>query len=98
MRRLYPRQIQDTAYLSRLLEKYLQALRESPLQLELKALSWESQIPVSIFQRLMDLQHNPGDAIHIKPADYHVLFSNIMFRYPTVKLWLQHDGEVFIEM
>ncbi len=98
MRRLYPRHIQNTRYLSRLLEQYLQALAESPLQLQLKNLSWESQIPESIFHRLMDLQHNPADAGIIQPADFHVVFANIMFRYPTVKLWLQKDGEIFIEM
>ena len=98
MRRLYPRQIQDKFYLSRLLERYLQALQESPLQVQLKALSWESQIPENIFQRLMDLQRNPADAPNINAEDFHILFSNIMFRFPTVKLWLQDDGELFIEM
>ncbi len=98
MRRLHPRQIQDTCYLSGLLEKYLQALQESPLQLQLKTLSWESQIPENIFRRLMDLQHNPADAANIRAEDFHVLFSNIMFRFPTVKLWLQDDGQLFIEM
>lgn len=98
MRRLYPRQIQDILYLSRLLELYLQALRESPLQVQVKTLSWESQIPESIFHRLTELHRNPADAAQINAEDFHILFSNIMFRYPTVKLWLQDDGELFIEM
>ncbi len=98
MRRLYPRQIQDKLYLSRLLEAYLQALQDSPLQIYLKALSWESQIPERVFHRLMDLHRNPEDAANVEAADFHILFSNIMFRYPTVKLWLQDNDELFIEM
>lgn len=98
MRRLYPRRIQNILYLSRLLEAYLQALRESPLQVQVKTLSWESQIPESIFYRLRDLHRNPADATHINAEDFHILFSNIMFRFPTVKLWLQDDGGLFIEM
>ena len=98
MRRLYPRQIQDKFYLSRLLELYLTTLRESPLQVQLKALSWDSQIPEDIFHRLMALHRNPLDAPNINAEDFHILFSNIMFRFPTVRLWLQDDGEVFIEM
>ncbi len=98
MRRLYPRRIQDKFYLSRLLELYLHALQSSPLQIHLKALSWDSQIPEDIFHRLMDLHRNPADAPNINAEDLHIVFSNIMFRFPTVKLWLQDDGEVFIEM
>ncbi|MEO6758928.1 MAG: hypothetical protein ABIO24_05695 [Saprospiraceae bacterium] len=98
MRRLYPRSIQDKFFLSRLLEQYLLALQNSPLQVELKTLSWESQIPEGVFQRLTGLHRHPADAANIKAEDFHILFSNIMFRYPTVKLWLQPDGDVFIEL
>lgn len=98
MKRIYPRQIQDIFYLSRLLEKYLTTLEESPMQVKLRALAYNSQIPESIFQRLMNLHRDPSDAPNINAEDYHILFSNIMFRYPTVKMWLQDDGEVFFEM
>ena len=98
MRRLYPRRIQDKIFLSRLLERYLQELQDSPMQVELKTLSWESQIPEAVFQRLTGLHRQPADAANIEAEDFHILFSNIMFRYPTVKLWLQPDGEVFIEL
>jgi hypothetical protein len=98
MRRIYPRQIQDKFYLSRLLEKYLTTLEESPMQVKLRALAYNSKIPESIFQRLINLHHDPADAPNINAEDYHILFSNIMFRYPTVKMWLQDDGEVFFEM
>ena len=98
MKRIYPRQIKDKFYLSRLLEQYLTTLDESPMQVRLRALAYNSQIPESIFRRLMNLHHNPEDAPTIHAEDYHILFSNIMFRYPTVKMWLQDNGEVFFEM
>ncbi|MBX2890752.1 MAG: hypothetical protein KF734_07500 [Saprospiraceae bacterium] len=98
MKRIYPRQIKDKFYLSRLLEEYLTTLEESPMQVKLRALAYNSKIPESIFRRLMNLHRNPEDAPNINAEDYHILFSNIMFRYPTVKMWLQDDGEVFFEM
>ena len=98
MKRIYPRQIKDKFYLSRLLEQYLTTLKESPMQVQLRLLAYNSKIPESIFSRLMNLHNNPEDAPNINAEDYHILFSNIMFRYPTVKMWLQDDGEVFFEM
>ena len=98
MRRLYPQRVQDKFYLSRLLELYLQTLQTCPLQVQLKALSWDTQIPEAIFHRLLNLHRNPSDAPNINAEDFHILFSNIMFRFPTVRLWLQDDGEIFIEM
>jgi hypothetical protein len=98
MKRLYPRRIQDKMYLSRLLERYLQALEESPMQVHLRALSYNSKIPESVFRRLAGLHRQPSDATHIDATDFHVVFSHIMFRYPTVRIWLQDDGEFFFEM
>lgn len=98
MKRIYPRRIQDKFFLSQLLEQYLAALEASPMQVTLRALAYNSQIPESIFHRLVNLQHDPRDAPNINAEDYHILFSNIMFRYPTVKIWLQDDGVVFFEM
>jgi len=98
MKRIYPRRIQDKYYLSRLLELYLTTLEKSPMQVTLRALAYNSQIPESIFRRLMNLHRDPADAPNINAEDYHILFSNIMFRYPTVKMWLQDDGAVFFEM
>ncbi len=85
-------------YLSRLLELYITTLQESPLELRLKALAYDSNISESIFQRLMALYRNPEDAINIEAADFHILFRNIMFRFPTVKMWLADSGEVVFEI
>lgn len=98
MKRLKPVQIQDTLYLSRLLELYITRLQESPLELRLKELAYDSGIPISIFERLMALYRCPADAINIRAEDFHILFANIMFRFPTVKMWVQEDEEVFFEM
>jgi hypothetical protein len=85
-------------YLSRLLELYLDALAGSPMQVTLRALAYNTQIPESVFRRLANLHRDPGDAPNINAEDYHILFSNVMFRYPTVRMWLEPDGNVFFEM
>lgn len=98
MKRLRPYQIKDKFYLSRLLELYITTLQESPLELRLKGLAYDTCIQESIFRRLMNLYRNPNDAPNINAEDFHILFANIMFRFPTVKLWLKDDGEVVFEM
>jgi hypothetical protein len=98
MKRIYPRRIEDKFFLSQLLEKYLGALADSPMQVRLKALSYDSGIPESIFQRLMRLQYEPEDAANINAEDFHIVFSNIMFRFPTVKIWEETDGTIYFEM
>jgi len=98
MKRLHPRQIRDTFFLSGLLELYLQHLAGSELQVPLKTLAFNTSIPESVFIRLKQLHKNPADAPNIDAEDFHILFSNIMFHYPTVKIWLQEDGSIFFEM
>lgn len=98
MKRLRPHLIQDKNYLSRLLELYITTLQESPLELRLKGLAYDTRIPESIFRRLMGLYRNPEDAVHVNAEDFHIVFSNIMFRFPTVKMWLTDDGAVFFEL
>jgi hypothetical protein len=98
MTRLNPHRIQDKFYLSYLLEQYLTALETSPMQVRLSDLAYDSRIAEPIFRRLMALQHHPEDAEHIQVEDFHIVFSNILFRYPTVKMWGQPNGDVFIEL
>lgn len=98
MKRLYPYRIQDKFYLSYLLEQYLTALETSPMQVRLSDIAYDSRIAESIFRRLVALQRNPDDALHIQAEDFHIVFSNILFRYPTVKIWQRPNGEVFIEL
>ncbi len=98
MMRLHPGHIRDKIYLSRLLELYITTLQESPLELRLKGLVYDTDIPESIFLRLMGLYHNLEDAPNINAADFHILFANIMVRFSTVKMWLTEDGAVVFEM
>lgn len=98
MKRIYPTRIHDKFYLSRLLDLLLLTLEDCPLQVHLRALSYDAQIPESIFQRLQNLHRRPEDALHITAQDYHILFANILFRYPTVRLYEQEDGSIFFEM
>ncbi len=98
MKRIFPRSIYNKFQLSYILEQYLAALGESPLQVGLTALAYDTRIPMPVFQRLLNLQLEPADAPNIQVEDFHILFSNLMFRYPTVKIWEQVDGKIFIEM
>lgn len=98
MKRLRPRDIQDKFYLSRLLELFIQTLQNSPLALRLKGLAYDTRIPECIFLRLMELHRNPEDASNINAEDFHILFSNILYQYPTVKIWLADSGEIVFEM
>lgn len=98
MKRIFPRAIQDKFQLSYILEQYLGALEASPLQVRLSAIAYDTRIPECIFQRLVDLQRNPDDMPYIQAADFHIVFSNVLSRFPTVKIWQQEDGEIFIEL
>ncbi len=98
MKRVRPYYIQDKFALSRLLEQYIHQLEQSPLQVSLRALSYNAQIPENVLRRLMDLHRNPDDTIYIKVEDYHIVFANIMFRYPTLKIWQEPGGEIVFEL
>jgi hypothetical protein len=98
MTRIYPSKIQDRFYLSHLLDELLYTLENCPLQVPLKALSFDTQIPESIFQRLQTLHENPADAANITARDFHILFSNILFRYPTIRIYELPEGGVFFKM
>ncbi len=98
MKRIYPSRIHDKFYLSRLLDLLLRTLKNSPLSVELKALSYDAQIPESIFCRLRNMHRQPEDAPNISAKDFHILFANILFRYPTVRIYERNDGSIFFEM
>ncbi len=98
MKRIYPARVYDKFYLSRLLGQLIQVLETCPLEVRLKALSYDAQIPESIFHRLQNLHVNPEDADNITARDYHIVFANIFFRYPTVQLYELPDGTVFFKM
>lgn len=98
MKRVFPRNNYNKFQLSYILEQYLTALRESPLQVQLGSLAYETRIPECVFQRLLNLRSDPMDAQNIQAEDFHILFSNIQFRYPSLKIWELENGEIFIEL
>ncbi|MEY3249077.1 MAG: hypothetical protein RL742_1120 [Bacteroidota bacterium] len=98
MRRLRPRSLRDKKRLSELLDLYLRTLRESPLQVTLRRLSYDSGIPERILYRLASLHRNPADETQIRLEDYYIVFANIQFRYPTVKMYACSDGSVFFKI
>ena len=98
MKRIIPKKIKDKVLLSILLERYLATLENSSLQVRLKALAYDSSIPESIFVRLAEMHKNMEDAPNITVEDFHILFANILFRYPTVKIWQDTDGSFFFEL
>jgi hypothetical protein len=98
MQRIYPVRIKDKFYLSKLLEQYLQVLAESPLQVSVQTLSYDTGIPQVVLERLAALHHNLADAHHINAADYHVVFANVMFRFPTIRMYAGRNGMVHFEL
>lgn len=98
MERLYPRKIRDKAFLSRLLGLYIQTLEQSPFELTMRNLAWDTQIPESIWHRLMRYHQTPSDEHLITVEDFHIAFSNIMIHYPTVAIWRDIDGGIYISV
>lgn len=98
MKRIFPKTLRDKIRLSQVLEQYLIALNEPPMEISTARLAFETRIPEQVFIRLAELARNPADADNIEPEDFHILFSNICFRYPTVRIWQQPDGGIYIEM
>ncbi len=95
LKRIYPRQIQDKFYLSYMLEQLLETLAACPLHVSLQSLSYDAHIPAAIITRLAEMHRHPEDALNIDVDDFYIVFSNLLFRYPTVKIFRQHDGSLF---
>ena len=96
MKAIRPYAIHDKLLLSELLDRYLQAIQEPPLQVPLRTLSYDTGIPETVFRRLAELHFHPEDAENITANDFHILFANILFRFPTVKLFQLASGNVLV--
>jgi hypothetical protein len=81
-----------------LLEFYINGLEAAALVQSRRALSFDSRIPESVLLRLMQLYQAPEDAALIDAHDYHIVFANLMFRYPTVRIWESKHGEWWLEL
>ncbi|TNE66025.1 MAG: hypothetical protein EP344_02705 [Bacteroidetes bacterium] len=98
MTRIYPSRIRDTVRLSELLDLLLQTLENSPLHTGSRALSYDSRIPEPVLRRLQQFHRRPETDPEVRAEDYHVLFANILFRYPTVRLYRQRNGRIYFRM
>jgi hypothetical protein len=97
MKRIYPNAIRDVRELSALLEQLLHLLQHSPLQATVKMLSYDTGIPESVFRRLTALHRNRRPDPEVSAQDYHILFANILFRFPTLRMFKTTDGKVFFK-
>lgn len=96
MKRIYPHRLHDCARLSALLGCYLDVLADSPLHVNLTRISVDTDIPVAVLQRLRDCrQQVPSQDSEVTATDFHILFANLLFRYPTVKIWEENQDFIF---
>ena len=98
MKRVHPQGILDVMELSRLLDLLLYTIGHSPLQTTLKALSYDTAIPESIFHRLAGLHRKTKPDQEVTPQDFHILFANILFRFPTIRIFRNTDGSIYFKL
>lgn len=95
MKRIFPASLRDSDLLSRLLHDYLILLKDSPLQVSLKTISYESKIPEAVLERLANWHKEGQGNVPVETRDFHIVFANLLFRYPTVKIWGHRNGYLF---
>lgn len=98
MKRLYPRRLRNRIFLSRLLESYVQHLEQSELRVSLRMLAYNIGVSEPVLLRMTRLYRQPEEADEIVTDDFHIVFSNVMFHFPTIRIWLLDDGSLFFEM
>lgn len=98
MNRIRLSAIRDPLKLSKILDQVLACLETSPLQVPLKTLSYDTGIPETIFHRLQYLHLHPETPPAVAPQDYHILFAQIFFHYPTLKLFELEDGSLYFKL
>ena len=95
---MYPRRLRNRIFLSRLLESYVQHLEQSELQVSLRTLAYNIGVPESVLLRMTRLYKQPEEAVGMVADDFHIVFSNVMFHFPTIRIWMLDDGSLFFEM
>ncbi len=90
--------IDDVKMLSYLLERYLNVLQEAPFHISLKTLAHDTHIKESIFKQLVQIQYLKDEKTEVRPEDFHIVFSNISYLHPTLKMWKDPDGAIFFEI
>lgn len=98
MKRVYPYRISDKHLLSLLLSQYIHTLMHSPFELSLTNLSWDTRIPISIWNRLLNYHNAPQNDTELNAEDFHIAFSHLFAHYPTVRIWRDLDGKFYISI
>ena len=98
MKRLYPRRLRNRIFLSHLLESYIQHLEQSEIRVSLRTLAYNIGVSESVLLRMTRLYRQPEEAGGIVTDDFHIVFSNVMFHFPTIRIWMLDDGSLFFEM
>jgi len=95
--RVYPARCRDIRQLSSLLDTVLRRLEDEPLRLSRRALGYNTGIPEIVWTKLCAVHQCPETATGVSREDFQVAFANLLFRYPTLKLWMEDDGDVIVE-
>lgn len=98
MKRVYPYRISDKIFLSQLLDQYIHTLMDSPFELTLTNLAWDTHIPAPIWNRLMLYHHAAPNDTEITAQDFHIAFAHLFTHYPTVRIWLDVNQAVYISI
>lgn len=97
--RFYPSQCRDVATLSLLLDQYLALIAGPPFLCSLQTLSYNAGIEAATLNNMAQAHHDLALHPTLTPQDFHLIFSHLMFRYPTVKIYQQPNSmEIFFEM
>ncbi|MDX2135849.1 MAG: hypothetical protein SFV52_13755 [Saprospiraceae bacterium] len=95
--RFHPARCRDVCRLSITLDRILSRLEGEPIGLTCRALGYDTGIPESVWTRLREAHRRPDMAEGVTEKDFHIAFANLLFRYPTIKLWTTSEGAVFLE-
>lgn len=95
--RIYPARCRDIRHLSSLLDTVLRQLEGEPVRLSRRALGYNTGIPEVVWARLCAVHQYPEMATGVSREDFQIAFANLLFRYPTLKLWIEDNGDVIVE-
>jgi hypothetical protein len=98
MHRINFHHIKDTLQLSSILDQILLVLVDSDLKVTPKSLSYDTEINELTFDILRNLKNTPDWFDKFSANDFHAVLSSILFRYPTLKIWKDANGDFFFEV
>jgi hypothetical protein len=94
MKKINHHQIKNIQSLSTLLDQILQTLASTDLRVTLKHIAYDTQISEQTFEILRSLNENPDLIDEFKTDDFYVVLSSVLFRYPTLKIWVDEKTDL----